>query len=105
MKNYQMIQYLHKNSIILLCTHLYKKRGIYSKNINKRMDKCHKNSIILLCTHLYTKRGIYSKNINKRMDKCHKMYIQNNYILALITYSDNNICQRAILPVRAGFSK
>src|ERR1051325_5299574 len=54
MKNYQMIQYLHKNSIILLCTHLYQKRGIYSKNINKRTDKCH------------------------------KMYIQNNYILALI---------------------
>ena len=41
MKNYQMIQYLHKKSIILLCTHLYKKRGIYLKNINKRTDKCH----------------------------------------------------------------
>src|ERR1044072_5379331 len=54
MKNYQMIQYLHKNSIILLCTHLYKKPGICSKNINKRTDKCHKT------------------------------YIQNNYILALI---------------------
>src|ERR1051325_1767555 len=54
MKNYQMIQYLHKNSIILLCTQIYKKRGIYSKNINKRTDKCH------------------------------KAYIQNNYILALI---------------------
>src|ERR1044072_5068233 len=54
MKNYQMIQYLHKNSIILLCTHLYQKRGIYSKNINKRTDKCHKT------------------------------YIQNNYTFALI---------------------
>ena len=59
-------------------------------NTYKRDEKLSNDTIFtqkLNYSIMYTfiqKVGIIQLNINKRTDKCHKMYIQNNYILALI---------------------
>src|ERR1051325_8380613 len=62
-------------------------------NTYKRDEKLSNDTIFtqkLNYSIMYTyiqKAGIIQLNINKRTDKCHKMYIQNNYILALIRVS------------------
>src|ERR1051325_10690845 len=61
-------------------------------NTYKRDEKLSNDTIFtqkLNYSIMYTfiqKAGIIQLNINKRTDKCHKMYIQNNYILALIMH-------------------
>ena len=57
-------------------TNTYK---IYTKLIKRYNIYTKRNK-----TYLQQKAGLFNDIQNKRIDKCHKIYVQNNYILALI---------------------
>src|ERR1051325_4130712 len=69
-------------SMLQLCMNTYKR----DEKLSNDTIFTQKLNYSIMYTYIQ-KAGIIQLNINKRTDKCHKMYIQNNYILALIRVS------------------